>query len=144
MKSVACPSFLSEKIMLHCQLCLTCLLHSSKETKNCLKPTSVIKVATITKKIQGLICTQLSSESEISITIHSKTQSKRTFVIKAFVIKAQWHYGHFPLCKGSHHVQPPNRHYSLSAKMNTKEDTGQSMKNSMLYAKRLNSEISCY
>ena len=34
-------------------------------------------------------------------------------------------YRRFPLCKGSHHVLPPN--YHSEDKWNTKEDTGKSM-----------------
>jgi len=40
-------------------------------------------------------------------------------------------YGRFLLCKGSHHVQPPNQYFLLSAKMNgtQRRTLGKSLKN---------------
>jgi len=76
-------------------------------------------------EIRWCLMPQLSSEIEVSISlvflthytiVRIKNCLKSTSAIKVATMKNtdDFHY----TIKGSHHVQPPNQHSSLSAKMN--------------------------
>jgi len=123
---VARASVISESEVSITVLCLPCLLHyTAVWTKNCFKSMSVITVATI--KIRWCYMPQLSSETKVSIAllcqlcltrytaVQIKKCSKSTSVVKVATMKST---NNFSLRKGSHHVQPPNYCFSLSAKMN--------------------------
>ena len=84
---------------------------------------SVIKVATARNTIVPR-APHLSSETEVYITllyqlcytvVRIKKCLKSTSVLKVATMKSM---DDFSLRKGSHHVQPPNQRFSLSAKMN--------------------------
>ena len=81
--------------------------------------------------------TSIISESEVSIAVlcllcsprytavRIKYCSKSTSVIKVTTMKDT---NDFSLCKGSHHMQPPNSLFTVSKdEWNTKEDTGKSV-----------------
>ena len=73
---------------------------------------------------------QLLPESEAPIVLLCQLCSMRyTVVLNQDLFKKHFcnqgshyeKYRQFPLYKGSHHMQPPNRHFLLSAKMNRTE-----------------------
>ena len=124
---IARASIISESEV---SITVLCLLGSPRYTavriKNCLKSMSVIKVATARNTIVPH-APQLSSETEVSIAllcqlcsicytaVRIKKCLKSTSVLKVATMK---NMDDFSLHKGSHHVQPPNQRFSLSAKMN--------------------------
>jgi len=128
-------------------LCLLCSPHyTAVWIKNCSKSTFVIKVATM--KIQWCHMPQLSSETEVPISLlsamfNSLHSSMNLELFEKYLCNQDSYfeiYGQFLLRKGSHHVQPPNQHFTVSKdEWNTKEDTGKSLKNALdalWYAKR--------
>ena len=124
---IARASIISESkvsITVLCLLCLPC--YTAVWIKNCSKSMSVIKVATARNTIVPR-APQLSSETEVSIallcqlcsTCYTAVQIKKclksTSVLKVATMK---NTDDFSFRKESHHVQPPNQRFSLSAKMN--------------------------
>ena len=118
------PQLSSETEVSIALLCLTC--YTAVRIKNSSKSMSVIKVITARNTIVPC-APQLSSETEVSIAllcqlcltcytaVRIKKCLKSTSVLKVATMK---NVDDFSLRKGSHHVQPPNQRFSLSAKMN--------------------------
>jgi len=103
-----------------CLLCLSC--YTAVKIKDCSKITSVIKVATV--KNTMMLCTPVIvwnwsihflSLSAIVNSLHSSTNQE---LFEKHLCNLGSHFVRFPVCKGSHHVQPPSQHFSLSAKIN--------------------------
>ena len=108
-------------------------LHS-KMNQQLYESTSVMKVATMNIQmvlyipVKGTVPINNHLRSEVSIILHCQlcytvVQIKNLF--KKHLCHHYEKYGRFPLHKRSHHMVPPNHHFSLLAK----EDTGKPMKN---------------
>ena len=143
---VARASIISESGLSITVLCFLCSPHyTAVWIKNCSKSTSVIRVTT-TRNTMVLCAPQLLSETEVSIVILCQLCSacytavrikkclKSTSVLKVGTMQ---NTDDFLICKGSHHVQPPNLHFSLLAKMNgTQSRTLKNALHVLQYAKR--------
>ena len=94
--------------------------------KNCLKTISVFKVATM--KNMGGAMHPMHYRLKVKHSLHSFVNmlnllhsNMNQYLVKNHLCNQGSHYEkykQFPLCKGSHYMQPPNRHFSPSAKMN--------------------------
>ena len=125
MPMVPCASIISESEVSIMVLCLLCpSRYTAMQIKNCSKSTSVIKVATIIQTVPhtpvivwnwSIHCLSLSAMFN---SLHRRT-NQESFK-KHLCNQGSYYekYGQFPLRKGSHHVQPPNHCFSLSARMN--------------------------
>ena len=123
-------STISESEVSITALCLLCSpSYTAVWSKNCLKSTSVIKVAAVKNTIvpcapiiirnRSIHCPSLSAMFNLlykAVRINCKNCLKSTSVT------TMEKYGWFLVRKGSHHMQPPNQRFSLSAKMNGRFD----------------------
>ena len=115
--------------MCHCQIDTFRCTITTLRTKNCLKSTSAIHA--YQKGRNGAARPSYINhclKSEVSITLHCRlcltcytilrimNRSKNTSTIKVATMKNTNNFCY--KVEGSHHMLPPNQHFSLSAKMN--------------------------
>jgi len=97
-------------------LCLLCLpRYTAVQIKNCLKSISVIKVATMKNMLRLKLKYPLPSSVS---SLYSSTNQELFEKNLRNQVATMKNADNFSLRKGSHHMQPPNWHFSLSAKMN--------------------------
>jgi len=126
---VPCASIISESEVSITALCLLCSpRYTAVQIKNCSKSISVIKVAIMKNTVvlhHPVIIWNWSIHSpSLSAMFISLHRSMNQELLEKHFCNQGSHYEKyrrfrlFQLCKESHHMQLPNQHFSLSAKMN--------------------------
>ena len=123
--SFTCASIISKSEVSITILCLLCSPHyTAVQIKNCLKSTFIMKVVTVIWTVLhapvivwnwSIHCPSLSAMFN---SLHSSMNQEP---FEKYLCNQGSHYekyGRFPLHKESHHLQPLNQCFSLSAKIN--------------------------